>query len=140
MILIIPDLRVVGLLSPFVVGIHSCNQRGCRCKSVVFVDIPIAPASCFGENCGASLTGKAAVGATKSFEEESSTAGNREQITAAGSDYFLPGSVLRIEIEGGPEPIRVKPEQELVFGRRDPATGGHARYRSDTLRRVSDGG
>ncbi len=101
------------------------------------------PGVLFCENCGTSLTGKAAVGTTKSFEETNTLGATREQITAAGTDYFLPGSVLRLEIEGGPEPIMVRPRQELVFGRRDPATGAmpdidltpYAGYRMGVSRR-----
>lgn len=101
------------------------------------------PGVLFCENCGTSLTGKAAVGTTKSFEEANTLGATREQITAAGTDYFLPGSILRLEIEGGPEPILVRPRQELVFGRRDPATGAmpdidltpYAGYRMGVSRR-----
>jgi uncharacterized membrane protein YvbJ len=69
------------------------------------------PGVLFCENCGTSLTGKAAVGTTKSFEEENAPVSAREPIISAGTDYFLPDSSLRIEIEGGPEPILVKPKQ-----------------------------
>jgi hypothetical protein len=79
------------------------------------------PGVLFCENCGTSLTGRAAVGATKSFEETG--APGSEKISTAGTDYFLPDSILRIEIEGGPEPILIKPKKEIIFGRRDPATG-----------------
>lgn len=101
------------------------------------------PGVLFCENCGTSLTGKAAVGATKSFEEENAQTSTREQVAGAGTDYFLANSTLRIEIEGGPEPILIKPKQELIFGRRDPATGAmpdidltpYAGYRMGVSRR-----
>ncbi len=101
------------------------------------------PGVLFCENCGTSLTGQAAVGTTKSFEDDSAPVSTREQVVGAGTDYFVPGSSLRIDIEGGPEPILVKPKQELIFGRRDPATGAmpdvdltpYAGYRMGVSRR-----
>ena len=101
------------------------------------------PGVLFCENCGTSLSGKAAVGTTKSFEEEQAEAATGAQLTGAGTDYFVADSTLRIEIEGGPEPIVVRPKQELVFGRRDPATGAmpdidltpYAGYRMGVSRR-----
>ncbi len=99
------------------------------------------PGILFCENCGTSLTGKAAVGTTKSFEDSSLS--GTGPLSAAGTDYFMPNAVLRIEIEGGPEPILIKPRQELIFGRRDPATGAmpdidltpYAGYRMGVSRR-----
>ena len=99
------------------------------------------PGVLFCENCGTSLTGKHAVGATKSFEETGTP--GAEEITSAGTDFFKPNSRLRIEIEGGPEPIIIKPRQEVIFGRRDPATGAmpdvdltpYAGYRMGVSRR-----
>ena len=98
------------------------------------------PGVLFCENCGTSLTGKAAVGTTKSFE---GSAYNTGPLAAAGTDYFMPNATLRVEIEGGPEPILIKPKQELIFGRRDPATGAmpdidltpYAGYRMGVSRR-----
>jgi pSer/pThr/pTyr-binding forkhead associated (FHA) protein len=51
--------------------------------------------------------------------------------------------VLRIEIEGGATPILVYPKQEIIFGRRDPTSGGmpdvdltpYAGYRMGVSRR-----
>ena len=99
------------------------------------------PGVLFCENCGTSLTGKAAVGTTKSFEEGG--AYNTGPLAAAGTDYFMPNATLRVEIEGGPEPVLIKPKQELIFGRRDPATGAmpdidltpYAGYRMGVSRR-----
>jgi len=99
------------------------------------------PGVLFCENCGTSLTGKAAVGTTKSFEE--GNAYSTGPLAAAGTDYFMPNATLRVEIEGGPEPILIKPKQELIFGRRDPATGAmpdidltpYAGYRMGVSRR-----
>lgn len=101
------------------------------------------PGVLFCENCGASLTGGPAAGSTKSFEENAVTPSAREQITSAGTDYFMPNGRLRVEIEGGPEPIVIKPKQETIFGRRDPATGAmpdidltpYAGYRMGVSRR-----
>jgi pSer/pThr/pTyr-binding forkhead associated (FHA) protein len=99
------------------------------------------PGVLFCENCGTSLTGKAAVGTTKSFEE--GNAFSTGPLSAAGTDYFMPNATLRVEIEGGPEPVLIKPKQELIFGRRDPATGAmpdidltpYAGYRMGVSRR-----
>jgi pSer/pThr/pTyr-binding forkhead associated (FHA) protein len=99
------------------------------------------PGVLFCENCGTSLTGKAAVGTTKAFDEAGTPGG--DQVTSAGTDYFMPNAMLRVEIEGGPEPIIIKPKQELIFGRRDPATGAmpdidltpYAGYRMGVSRR-----
>ncbi len=44
-------------------------------------------------------------------------------ITGVGSDVFIEGTLLKIEIDGGNEPILLKPKQETILGRRDPATG-----------------
>lgn len=100
------------------------------------------PGVIFCENCGSSLTGQAAVGSTKSFDEASVPI-EADKITSAGTEMFLLGGTLRIEIDGGPEPILVQPKQELIFGRRDPATGAmpdidltpYAGYRMGVSRR-----
>ncbi len=100
------------------------------------------PGVLFCENCGTSLTGGPAVGATKSFGEPAGAA-MAEEVMSAGSDYLPPNSRLRIEIEGGPEPILIAPKEELIFGRRDPATGAmpdidltpYAGYRMGVSRR-----
>lgn len=40
-----------------------------------------------------------------------------------GAEQFDPDDTLRLEIDGSPEPIRINPKPETIFGRRDPATG-----------------
>lgn len=100
------------------------------------------PGVLFCENCGTSLTGQPAAGSTKGLNEEIEP-GISEQVISAGTDYVADGTSLRIEIEGGPEPIIVKPKAELIFGRRDPATGAmpdidltpYAGYRMGVSRR-----
>jgi hypothetical protein len=49
-------------------------------------------------------------------------AAEQKAVESAGTEVFTQGAMLRIEIEGT-EPILLKPKQETVFGRRDPATG-----------------
>ena len=77
----------------------------------------------FCENCGSSLIGDSPL-STKSFADKSAnvTPTQEEILKAVGTDIFKVGTILRIEIDGA-EPILLKPKQETVFGRRDPATG-----------------
>jgi pSer/pThr/pTyr-binding forkhead associated (FHA) protein len=64
-------------------------------------------------------------------------------VQSAGSGVFEDNMVLRIEIEGGATPILVYPKQEIIFGRRDPTSGGmpdvdltpYAGYRMGVSRR-----
>lgn len=99
------------------------------------------PGVLFCENCGTSLTGQPAAGSTKGLADVEPDV--VEQVISAGTDYIADGSALRIEIEGGAEPIIVKPKYELIFGRRDPATGAmpdidltpYAGYRMGVSRR-----
>src|SRR6516225_244074 len=83
------------------------------------------PGVVFCENCGASLIGDSPL-STKNFNQqktgESVEANVAEMLKSSGSDIFGQGTILRIEIEGA-EPVLLKPKQETVFGRRDPATG-----------------
>lgn len=44
-------------------------------------------------------------------------------VKVQGVSAFSINDILRLEIEGGPEPIVFKPKPETIFGRRDPATG-----------------
>ncbi|GAB4575007.1 MAG: hypothetical protein Kow0077_24380 [Anaerolineae bacterium] len=96
----------------------------------------------FCENCGTSLIGLPAVGTTRGLDTELEPEAV-ERVVSAGSDDFLPGSQLRLEIEGSPDPIRIYPREELIFGRRDPATGAmpdidltpYAGYRMGVSRR-----
>jgi pSer/pThr/pTyr-binding forkhead associated (FHA) protein len=84
----------------------------------------------FCENCGASLIGKAPID-TKSLgdstEEEKAQIGVDASVIidtkVQGVAVFDEGALLRLEIEGSPEPILFKPKAETIFGRRDPATG-----------------
>ncbi len=95
----------------------------------------------FCENCGTSLENMAAAGSTRSFGE--TDVAISEPIAGVGSDHFPPGSQLRFEIEGAPEPLIIRPGQQVIFGRRDPATGAmpdidltpYAGYRMGVSRR-----
>ncbi len=126
------------------------------------------PGVVFCENCGASLIGDAPLG-TKSFggklPEPTTTFGPgglpgvppsgslaggpvtppsnlKDVIQSIGTDVFDPNTILRLEVEGA-EPILLKPKQETIFGRRDPATGAmpdvdmtpYAGYRMGVSRR-----
>lgn len=44
-------------------------------------------------------------------------------VKVQGISSFTPGDMLRLEIEGSPEPVLFEPKTEAIFGRRDPATG-----------------
>lgn len=83
------------------------------------------PGVIFCENCGASLIGDAPI-STKSLAskgtEGAPPAPIISAVESAASDIFREGMVLRLEVTGG-EPVLLKPKQELIFGRRDPATG-----------------
>ncbi len=116
------------------------------------------------ENCGTNLvTGKASVAGTRDLLREqeapdvgaSTTASAKpgtapladsaelKAVQSAGSGVFEESMVLRIEIEGGATPILVYPKQEIIFGRRDPTSGGmpdvdltpYAGYRMGVSRR-----
>jgi hypothetical protein len=84
------------------------------------------PGVIFCENCGASLLGGAPIGTRNigSKEEPVGVPGSSvtNLIEGAATDVFSPGATLRIEI-GGAEALLVKPKSEMIFGRRDPATG-----------------
>ena len=62
-----------------------------------------------------------------SSEEEKAQLGISESVLTdvrvQGSADFGEKDYLRLEVEGSPEPIVIKPASETVFGRRDPATG-----------------
>lgn len=82
------------------------------------------------ENCGASLFGKMPLD-TKSLgttisDDQPETGIDSSVLTdvkVQGISSFTPGDMLRLEIEGSPEPVLFEPKAEAVFGRRDPATG-----------------
>ena len=88
------------------------------------------PGVMFCENCGASLADEAPM-ETKSIdastEEEKAQLGVEESVLldvhVQGTAIFQEKDLLRLDIEGSPEPIVLKPEAEMIFGRRDPATG-----------------
>jgi len=61
---------------------------------------------------------------TRSLGDETDLAPAIENaIAGIGSDSFNDGMLLRIEVDGGKEAVLIKPTQETVLGRRDPATG-----------------
>ncbi|MCD4685892.1 MAG: FHA domain-containing protein [Anaerolineae bacterium] len=82
------------------------------------------------DNCGASLIGKMPID-TKSLESSSEEekaeigvdASVLTDVKVQGVSEIGTDDVLKLEIEGGPEPIFVEPKAEAIFGRRDPATG-----------------
>jgi pSer/pThr/pTyr-binding forkhead associated (FHA) protein len=88
------------------------------------------PGIIYCENCGASLSGQKPLD-TKSIEgsteEEKKQMGVDESVLTdvrvQGAATFSEKDFLRLEVEGSPEPLMIKPDAETVFGRRDPATG-----------------
>lgn len=104
----------------------------------------------FCENCGASLIGIIPLD-TKSLDSSSEEEKSQISVDASiltdvkvqGTRTFGKETLLRLEIEGSPEPILFKPKQETIFGRRDPATGAmpdidltpYAGYRMGVSRR-----
>jgi hypothetical protein len=74
----------------------------------------------FCEQCGGSLIGDAPL-ATKNFGHRAPESW-RTNTGELGSDVFKAGTMLRLEVEGA-EPIMLRSKKEMVFGRRDPATG-----------------
>lgn len=104
----------------------------------------------FCENCGASLIGKMPLD-TKSLgtatDEEKADIGVDSSVLTdvkvQGISSFTEGDMLRLEIEGSPEPVILEPKAEAIFGRRDPATGAlpdidltpYAGYRMGVSRR-----
>lgn len=88
----------------------------------------------FCENCGASLIGDAPL-ATRSIPtgSGSASAGGENSVLAAidamkqaeGAAIgggVRPNMVIRVEISGT-KPFLLRPKQEIIFGRKDPATG-----------------
>ncbi len=81
------------------------------------------PGVVFCENCGASLIGNSPM-STRNLPNGNAVATAIENaIAEIGNDLFAEGMLLRVEIDGGTEPILLKPKQEMILGRRDPATG-----------------
>ncbi len=81
------------------------------------------------ENCGVNLVGNNGT-STRNLPPRTGTLGAGPVATAvesalagAGSGAFPAGSALRIEVDGGADPVLVTPMTEVVFGRRDPGSG-----------------
>ena len=74
----------------------------------------------FCEKCGTSLIGEAPLG-TKNIDASKLDLPS-DSTLRLGSEAFLPGMLLKIVIEGA-QPLLLRFNRELVFGRRDPATG-----------------
>ena len=87
------------------------------------------PGVIFCENCGASLIGKLPLStrALDSIESELPDIGvdasTVTDVSIQGTATFEHGMLVRLEVEGSPDPIRFNPGSETIFGRRDPATG-----------------
>ncbi len=84
------------------------------------------PGVIFCENCGASLIGDAPI-STRSIGPKGENDTTPEPSFAhiadsAATDVFPKDGALKVEITGA-EPILLKTKPEIVFGRRDPATG-----------------
>lgn len=81
----------------------------------------------FCESCGANLKTGQKAASTKSLPDEERKQYDvplEESVPDRGSDIFPTGGALRLQIEGSPEPILLPfHQQEIVLGRRDPATG-----------------
>lgn len=84
------------------------------------------PGVIYCENCGASLLGSAPIGTKNIGSKEGNAEAPSSPVTnlieSAATDVFNLTSTLRIEI-GGAEALLLKPKSEMIFGRRDPATG-----------------
>lgn len=85
------------------------------------------PGEIFCESCGANLKTGQKAASTKSLPDEQRKQYDvplEEAVPDRGSDVFPTGGALRLQIEGSPEPILLPfHQQEIVLGRRDPATG-----------------
>lgn len=116
------------------------------------------PGLVFCENCGASLIGDAPL-STRSVAISNQgvipsdnavvaaltamkTSGDTSSTAAQATGALNPNTVIRIEISGT-KPFLLRPKQEIVFGRKDPATGStpdvdmtpYAGYRMGVSRR-----
>lgn len=93
------------------------------------------PGVVFCENCGTSLVNRSAsavqAASTKVLDpgtvdmpSEADVPKPEDSATFRGVETFPEGGILRMEIEGSPEPIYLTfKNKEVVLGRRDPATG-----------------
>ncbi len=81
------------------------------------------PGVVFCDNCGANLTGVSL--STKSLESARSSVDSSVllNVKVQGAEVFAPEDTLRLEIEGSADPVLLEPKAEMIFGRRDPATG-----------------
>ena len=86
------------------------------------------PGVIFCEQCGASLIGDAPISTRSLAGSKGALNGAAPEVAFAdltahaSTDIFPKGGVLKIEITGA-EPLLLKAKQEIIFGRRDPATG-----------------
>jgi len=78
----------------------------------------------FCENCGASLIGESPI-STRSLSGDTALPNAvANAVTSSVVDGLVTDNTsLRLDVEGGKEPIVIKPKQEIILGRRDPATG-----------------
>jgi len=115
------------------------------------------PGVFFCENCGASLIARPArdtnslqTGATSPTSARpaapsavADAPGHLPDARVEGRSVVREGDKLKLEIEDSPEPVTLSATQEIIFGRRDPATGAlpdldltpHAGYRMGVSRR-----
>ncbi len=78
----------------------------------------------FCENCGASLIGESPINTRSLPEDKALPEVLAETVaTEAQESILTENTLLRLEVEGGKEPIVLKPGHEVILGRRDPATG-----------------
>lgn len=85
------------------------------------------PGEIFCESCGANLKTGQKAASTKALPTEERLQYDtpyEEPSAQRGTDLFPSGGALRLQIEGSSEPILLPfHQQEIVLGRRDPATG-----------------
>lgn len=85
------------------------------------------PGEIFCESCGANLKTGQKAASTKALPAEERLQYDtpyEEPSAQRGTDLFPSGGALRLQIEGSAEPILLPfHQQEIVLGRRDPATG-----------------
>lgn len=113
--------------------------EGTACPTCAHVN---RPGILFCENCGTNLTtGQQTSVGTRDLRDPEASEGNGESkqlntaalkldasesraVRSAGSNRFESNMTLRIEIEGGANPIILKPKShDMILGRRDPTTG-----------------
>src|SRR4051794_12976029 len=82
------------------------------------------PGVVFCDNCGASLIGDSPLSTRSIAGKMPDLAAEPIPASVLGpaADVFTKGTILRLEIDGA-EPLLLKPKEETVFGRRDPASG-----------------